>query len=409
MDSLSQSSASSTDENAAQPIEPMPAQRVSTVDLVARFVLFGLLMGVLIRQMGPAEPEAFVYPLLIFGALAAGYLLLSVSNVASFIRQQAIEQPLPSALLPIVLLMPVFVFARTNDNFDITELLFTGVLLVLPVSLAVLNVPQLRAGDVSLGLITVLFPILLPFVREPSGMDVPPPLTTIEIAMRVGAFLLPVLLLLLTRRQQKQHLNFLFVCAVLSLWYAVEFDAFPRVVIAPEISMHYFQLAVVPLFLYLLAVSGRFDKLGLNFQPSPRNISIASTHLGMFAVIAVPLGLITGYLTAQFAGPTPIDAIGRALGILLLVALPEEILFRGTILTYFEDTFQWPPALVIGVTSVLFGAAHLNNPPNVGWYFVLATLAGIFYARVFMATRNVTASAAVHAAVNWFWWLLFRG
>jgi membrane protease YdiL (CAAX protease family) len=96
-------------------------------------------------------------------------------------------------------------------------------------------------------------------------------------------------------------------------------------------------------------------------------------------------------------------------GIFLLVALPQEILFRGTILTYIEDAFQWPPALVIGASSLLFGAAHLNNPPNVGWYFALATLAGIFYARVFLATRNVTASAAVHAAVNWLWWLLFRG
>lgn len=379
------------------------------MDLVARFVLFGLLMGILIQQMGVAQPEDLVYPLMIFGALAAGYLLLSVSSVATFIRQQAIDQPLPTALLPIVLLMPVIVFARSNETFDITELLFTGVLLILPVSLAVLNVPQLRAGDVSLGLITVAFPILLPFVREPSSADMTSPLTTIDIAMRIGAFLLPVLLLLFTRREQKQRLNFLFVCAALSLWYAAEFDAFPRVVISPEISITYFQLAVVPLFLYMLAAAGRFEKLGLNFQPSARNISIASTNLGLFAVIAIPLGLVTGFLTVQYAGPTPIEAIGRAVGIFLIVALPEEILFRGSILTYLEDTFAWSPALVIGVSSVLFGAAHLNNPPNVGWYFVLATLAGVFYARAFMATRNVTASAAVHAAVNWIWWLLFRG
>jgi membrane protease YdiL (CAAX protease family) len=409
MDSLSPSSASPTNDNAAKSIEPMQPQRVRTVDLVARFVLFGLLMGILIQQIGLGDPNALVYPLLIFGALAAGYLLLSVSRVAAFIRQQTVEQPLPTALLPIVLLMPLIVFARSNDNFDVTELLFTGVLLVLPVSLAVLNVPQLRAGDVSLGLITVAFPILLPFVREPSSEMMPPSLTPAEIAMRIGAFLLPVLLLLLARREQRQRLHFLFVCAVLSLWYAVEFDAFPRVVVVPEITLTYFQLAVVPLFLYMLAAAGRFDKLGLNFEPSPRNISIASTNLGLFAVIAVPLGLLTGYLTAQFAGPTPIEALGRALGIFLLVALPEEILFRGTVLTYFEDTFQWPPALVIAASAVLFGAAHLNNPPNVGWYVVLATLAGVFYARVFLATRNVTASAAVHAAVNWLWWLLFRG
>ncbi len=409
MDSLSQSSASSSNDNAVQPIEPLPAQRISTIDLVARFVLFGLLIGMLIQQLEPAHLNTLIYPLLVFGALAAGYLLFSVSSVAAFIGQRAGEQPLPTALLPIVLLAPVIMHARGNENFDITELLFTGVLLILPASLAVLNVPQLRGADISLGLIAVAFPILLPFVREPAGTDVPSPLTTMEIAMRIGAFMLPALLLLLTTREQKKRLNFLFVCAVLSLWYAVEFDAFPHVTVAPEITLTYFQLAVLPLFLYVLAAAGRFGKLGLDFGPSPRNISIASTNLGMFAVIAVPVGLISGYLTSRFAGPTPVEAVARAAGIFLLVALPEEMLFRGAILTYAEDTFGWSPALVIVVTSVLFGTAHLNNPPNIGWYFVLATLAGVFYARTFMATRNVTASATIHAAVNWVWWLLFKG
>jgi membrane protease YdiL (CAAX protease family) len=42
-------------------------------------------------------------------------------------------------------------------------------------------------------------------------------------------------------------------------------------------------------------------------------------------------------------------------------------------------------------------------------YFVLATIAGVFYARAYLATRNVGASAALHTAVNLLWKLFFVG
>jgi membrane protease YdiL (CAAX protease family) len=315
------------------------------------------------------------------------------------------------ALAPLVLLLPVMVYARSVEDFDLTELLFSGVLLLLPTACAILNTAALRRSDISLGLITVALPLLLPFARETASDGVIQllSLTTMDVLMRVGAMLLPVALLLLTTREQKQRLHFLFACAVLSLWYSVEFSAFPNVEIDPAIETPYFSFALVPLFLYVLAVAGRFDRLGLSFQPSPRGLSVASSNLAVFAVIAIPLGLVTGFLTPAFAGPTPFEAVARALMIFLLVALPEEILFRGSILTYLEEALKLHPNVLIAITALIFGAAHLNNPPNAGWYFVMATLAGVFYARTFLMTRNVAAAAAVHATVNWVWWLLFNG
>ena len=62
--------------------------------------------------------------------------------------------------------------------------------------------------------------------------------------------------------------------------------------------------------------------------------------------------------------------------------------------------------------SIIFGAAHLNThsiSSNIGWTFVFATLAGVFYARTFLATRNAASAGVVHAAVNWAGWLLFGG
>ena len=95
-------------------------------------------------------------------------------------------------------------------------------------------------------------------------------------------------------------------------------------------------------------------------------------------------------------------------GLYLFIALPEEILFRGTLLRYLGDTYRWSEPVIIVVSALIFGASHLNNPPNVGWYFVLATVAGVFYARTYLMTKNVGASATLHTAVNWLWLMIFR-
>ncbi len=52
---------------------------------------------------------------------------------------------------------------------------------------------------------------------------------TTEILLRLGAFALPALLILLTTREQKSRLNFYFASAVLFIWYTVEFGAAPDV------------------------------------------------------------------------------------------------------------------------------------------------------------------------------------
>jgi membrane protease YdiL (CAAX protease family) len=410
MDSLSQSNASTPpNEAVAPPTEPAPAAGISTFDLVTRFALFGVLMFALARQIGPVEPSGLVYPLLIYGFLTAAYLLASVTSVAAEIRRQSEQQPLALALAPLILLLPLMAYARATADFDLTEVLFTGVLLLLPTACAILNVAPLRKSDISLGLITVALPILLPFARETASDGAIQPLTPLDVLLRIGAMALPILLLLLTTREQKERLNFLFVCAVLSLWYCVEFAAFPEVTIEPGLDVAYFQLAVIPMFLYVVSVAGRFDRLGLSFQPTPRGLSVVTANFGIYAVIAIPLGLVTGFLSPVFAEPTLLEAAAHALMIFLLIALPAEILFRGAILTQLEETLRAPAGILIAITALIFGAAHLNNPPNAGWYFVLATLAGVFYARTFLATRNVVSAGVVHAAVNWVWWLLFRG
>ncbi len=84
---------------------------------------------------------------------------------------------------------------------------------------------------------------------------------------------------------------------------------------------------------------------------------------------------------------------------LIVAALSEEIISRGYLLTTLSDGLGERTA--IGVTSFLFGAAHLRNQGVSVQLFLIVTLAGVFLGAVRMAYRSVYASTAAHVAWNW--------
>jgi len=82
-------------------------------------------------------------------------------------------------------------------------------------------------------------------------------------------------------------------------------------------------------------------------------------------------------------------------------------LFRGIIRNFMEKTLRKPTLAMIG-TSVIFGAAHLNNGPRPDWrYFVLASLAGLFYGNAYQRTNGLLAPAIVHTLVDTVWRAFF--
>ena len=90
--------------------------------------------------------------------------------------------------------------------------------------------------------------------------------------------------------------------------------------------------------------------------------------------------------------------------------LPEEVLFRGVIHELCEVRLG-SGRLATLASSLIFGAAHLNNgpAPNVR-YAALAAAAGYFYARAYMLSgRNVSAAALTHALVDTVWSHFFSG
>lgn len=92
---------------------------------------------------------------------------------------------------------------------------------------------------------------------------------------------------------------------------------------------------------------------------------------------------------------------------LLFTCVSEEAFFRGFLLTRLEAAFghmMRGPQLALGITSVLFGLAHVAG----GWiYVLLATLAGFAYGLIRQRTQRLELSIACHFALNATHFLLF--
>ena len=125
---------------------------------------------------------------------------------------------------------------------------------------------------------------------------------------------------------------------------------------------------------------------------------------GAFAAIAM-IGLATlllmGMNYLHFTGwnADPVALISSAI-VMLLVAVSEELVFRGYLLNnLMQSTNQW---VALAVTSVLFAAVHISNPGAgvlpVSEVFIGGLMLGINY----IYTRNLWFGIFLHFAWNFF-------
>ncbi|HKP76303.1 MAG TPA: CPBP family intramembrane glutamic endopeptidase, partial [Longimicrobiaceae bacterium] len=129
-----------------------------------------------------------------------------------------------------------------------------------------------------------------------------------------------------------------------------------------------------------------------------------------------------GQLAAQFAG---------ALATALVVAVMEELLFRGAIFGGLRRAMPWAAAMLL--SSAIYAIVHFlgrpANPPQIGWLTGLEvlpsmlagmlqpgglvpallnlTLAGVVLALAYHFTGDVLASIGIHA--GWIFWLKYYG
>jgi len=166
------------------------------------------------------------------------------------------------------------------------------------------------------------------------------------------------------------------------------------------------RLAVFQSAILSLMVGRGAPETGYGFIPSPREWRIGALHFLYFIPIGLPLAL--GVHAVRFAKPAPLWLIaGTFLGLLWVIGLAEEFLFRGVMQPLMEAWMRNRQA-ALAATSVLFGAAHLwfRGFPNWRWALIAGTL-GWFCGRARNQAGGIRAAVVTHALTVTAWRAFF--
>lgn len=159
--------------------------------------------------------------------------------------------------------------------------------------------------------------------------------------------------------------------------------------------------------LYAFLVVRRLGGVGYDFRPRLRDLATGLREWSVFALIAIPLGMLLGFIAFRSWLPPFTSAASAVLITFFFVAIPEEFFFRGLLQNMLEARLAGRKALI--VASIIFGLSHFNKPLPFNWrYVILATIAGIFYGRAWRDRRRLLSSATTHTAVDVVWSLWFR-
>jgi membrane protease YdiL (CAAX protease family) len=226
----------------------------------------------------------------------------------------------------------------------------------------------------------------------------------IRVAAFVGA---PTLLVLpVQRRTEVTWLDWL---AVAAIWIPFDFGLLKTIWTWPAGGAAYMLNTVMAINLAVILFVGWRGISGVNFRFSMERRDVAlvvKAFLG-FLLLAVPFGLATGFIAFN-PQVDPVKAFLTPVGFFFFVGIPEELLFRGLVQNFLQRTLRRPRVALI-VASVIFGATHLNNGPVPDWrYFVLATVAGLFYGALYARTKSLAVPALVHAMVDSVWVLFLH-
>jgi len=190
---------------------------------------------------------------------------------------------------------------------------------------------------------------------------------------------------------------------LLLVWLPVEFQYFERFWDLPAGNPSYVLAKTMgmELALFCFVVVRRLDGVGYRFRVTLEDLTVGLVALVIFLAPAIPAALWTGFVEfdPHWAGPG--KWLLMSLGIFFFIALPEEVLFRGLIFNLLQRVIKpGGPYTALVLSSVIFGLAHLNNPPGDWRYVVLATGAGLCYGWAYLRTGSLLASSYAHALVD---------
>ena len=151
------------------------------------------------------------------------------------------------------------------------------------------------------------------------------------------------------------------------------------------------KLFIVDVALYLYVVVRGLAGVGYWFLPGWDAVARGLKEWIHFLPLGIGLGWATRFIHFHLRLPSATEVSAELLVTFLLIAIPEELFFRGILQNLLETRWGRRPALVL--TAVLFGLAHFNKGATFNWrYVLLAAVAGFFYGRAWRARRQLLAS-----------------
>ncbi len=257
--------------------------------------------------------------------------------------------------------------------------------------------------------------LLIPYLLAASPAARSNPTEFLGDLGRMLAYIFIPTLILLYRPSQRNPLDILDVVVILALWFPIEFDWLPGISaqLAPGLNLPVAKLTGVDLAFLLFLVIRPVGDIGYSYRFKRGDISAALFALLGFALFGLPLGFAIRFIGFGLAPFDLVDWSLKLLAIYLLIAVPEELLFRGLIQNLVEKRFgrNWWTLLI---SAVIFGAAHLDNAttgypvPNFA-YMLMATLAGLAYGWAWRKSGKITSAAITHALVDWIWGVILLG
>ena len=131
-----------------------------------------------------------------------------------------------------------------------------------------------------------------------------------------------------------------------------------------------------------------------------------------FIAFAIPVAEATGFASFGLSDRSGGDWALFLVSTFWIVALPEEVLFRGTIQALLERGLsnRW---IALLLASLLFGLSHLNNKIQGEAmdlrYLLLSSIAGLAYGWAYLKTGNLAAPTLTHFLVDVTWRGFYAG
>ena len=195
--------------------------------------------------------------------------------------------------------------------------------------------------------------------------------------------------------------------AILLLWLPLEFPAGAAHLIAKHAQgfLHSVAYGIAILLGVILFVGFRaFPGMKYNAPRGARDLWNPLIGYAITAPVLMAIGIWIGFIAPPHWPTASAGKMAAGAAIIFAgTALPEEILFRSMIQNLLMLRCG-RSEVTLCIAALIFGAAHLDNGPQPlpNWrYFILATIAGYAYGKVFERSRTVLSSSLFHMMVDW--------